>query len=53
MNKYINLLVGMLSYFIPAIIFKYIIGSNEAMWLWLAVGWVFSLFVLDYLDGNL
>jgi len=51
-EKYINLFIAMLFYFIPALFFKYIIGNDYAASMWLFSGWLLSIGMLVYLDNK-
>ena len=51
-EKYINLIIVMLFYFIPALFFKYIIGNDYAASMWLFSGWLLSIGMLVYLDNK-
>lgn len=55
MNKYINLIIGGLIYFVPPSVMYYFIGNNDKsvmmIVLWLCSAWALSLWVIYYLEN--
>jgi hypothetical protein len=51
MKKYLNLIIYLTLYFVPAIIFYKVFNSPDFACLWLFLGWIIVLFVVVYLEN--
>lgn len=55
MNKYINLIIGIVIYFVPAMVMYCFLRNTDwgimIMIMWLSFAWALSLWVINYLEN--
>ena len=52
MKKYLYLMIGIVVYVVPMIIFYNVPDLKATAFVWLFLGWVFSVLIILYLDNE-